>query len=90
MSVSNPSAPPGNEFAPNFFLEDIYDGDEEEAENSLDGSPRLVNGLGVLSDGLFGGNMSLSHQTRLSSGKSSEFAPIRLPALLNLSLYVKN
>lgn len=47
------SAPAGDEFAPNFFLEDIYDGDESEEDGSL------RKGLGLLSDGLFGETVSL-------------------------------
>jgi hypothetical protein len=43
----------GDEFSPNFFLSDIYDGDEDEA------SGILKNGLGVLTDGLFGETVSL-------------------------------
>jgi hypothetical protein len=43
----------GDEFSPNFFLEDIYDGEESE----IDGS--LKNGLGLLTDGLFGETVSL-------------------------------
>lgn len=52
------NAPPGDEFAPNFYLEDVYDGDEDVNDK---GGPMLVNGLGVLTDGLYGGNVSLSH-----------------------------
>jgi discoidin domain receptor family protein 2 len=51
------SSPPGDEFAPNFYLEDVYDGDEEAGSDLV--GPRLVNGLGALSDGLYGGNVSL-------------------------------
>ena len=59
------SAPPGDEFAPNFFIEDVYDGDEQVDE--LEG-PKLINGLGVLTDGYFGGNVTLV-ESGISSGK---------------------
>ena len=62
------SAPPGDEFAPNFYLEDVYDGKEEHMdENAVEG-PRLINGLGLLSDGMMGSNVSFS-ENGLSSGK---------------------
>jgi len=57
------SAPPGDEFAPNFFIEDVYDGDEQVDEKH---GPKLINGLGVLSDGFYGSNVTL-----LESGLSS-------------------
>ena len=44
----------GDEFSPNFFLEDIYDGDEDEADGTLS------RGLGVLTDGLFGETVNLA------------------------------
>ena len=43
----------GDEFSPNFFLEDIYDGEESEDDGTL------KNGLGLLTDGLFGESVSL-------------------------------
>ena len=50
------SAPPGDEFAPNFYIEDVYDGDEQ--VDATDG-PKLINGLGFLTDGYYGGNVTL-------------------------------
>ena len=45
-----------DEFAPNFYLDDIYDGKLNEATNRLEG------GLGVLTDGLYGSRVILSDQ----------------------------
>ena len=59
------SAPPGDEFAPNFFIEDVYDGDEQVDEKH---GPKLINGLGVLSDGFYGSNVTLL-ESGLSSGE---------------------
>lgn len=59
------SAPPGDEFAPNLYIEDVYDGDEQTSQQD---GPKLINGLGVLTDGLFGGNVTLL-ESGLSSGK---------------------
>ena len=59
------SAPPGDEFAPNFFIEDVYDGDEEIDEKL---GPKLINGLGVLSDRFYGSNVTLQ-ESGLSSGR---------------------
>lgn len=58
-------APPGDEFAPNFFIEDVYDGDEQVDEQD---GPKLINGLGVLTDGHFGNNITLLESSR-SLGK---------------------
>ena len=55
-AVTSYNAPTGDEFAPNFYLEDIYDG-EEKVDSDL--GPMLVNGRGLLTDGLYGGNVSL-------------------------------
>ena len=52
FSIPNSS----DEFAPNFYLDDIYDGKLNEATNRLEG------GLGVLTDGLYGGRVILSDQ----------------------------
>ena len=54
------NAPAGDEFAPNFYLEDVYDGQEKE-DPDLGGHQQLFNGRGVLADGLYGGNVSLPH-----------------------------
>ena len=62
------SAPPGDEFAPNLFLEDVYDGEESASEENQNDGPRLINGLGVLSDGRTGGNVSLNVNS-ISSGR---------------------
>lgn len=43
----------GDEFSPNFFLEDIYDGIEDDDDGSLS------KGLGLLTDGLFGESVAL-------------------------------
>ena len=59
------SAPPGDEFAPNFFIEDVYDGDEKVDDEQ---GPKLINGLGVLSDGFYGSNVTLL-ESGLSSGE---------------------
>ena len=45
-----------DEFAPNFYLDDIYDGKPNEATNRLEG------GLGVLTDGFYGNRVILSDQ----------------------------
>ena len=45
-----------DEFAPNFYLDDVYDGNLNKENKRLEG------GLGVLSDGLFGGRVILSDQ----------------------------
>ena len=63
------SAPPGDEFAPNFFIEDVYDGDEEIDEKH---GPKLINGLGVLSDRFYGSNVTLQ-ESGLSSGEYLHF-----------------
>ena len=52
FSIPNSS----DEFAPNFYLDDIYDGKLNEATNRLEG------GLGVLTDGLYGSRVILSDQ----------------------------
>ena len=44
------------EFAPNFYLDDIYDGKLNEETKRLEG------GLGVLTDGIYGGRVILSDQ----------------------------
>ncbi|CAB4069812.1 DDR2 [Lepeophtheirus salmonis] len=48
------STPPGDEFSPHVYLSDVYDG-EEKSRNG-----RMENGLGVLTDGVIGGNISYS------------------------------
>ena len=70
------SAPPGDEFAPNFFLEDVYDGEESASEDNQNDGPRLINGLGVLSDGRSGGNVSLNENS-ISSGRGYFFFFLR-------------
>ena len=45
-----------DEFAPNFYLDDIYDGKPNDATNRLEG------GLGVLTDGYYGNRVILSDQ----------------------------
>ena len=57
FSIPNSS----DEFAPNFYLDDIYDGKLNEATNRLEG------GLGVLTDGLYGNRVTLS-DTRTKPG----------------------
>ena len=58
MSYNAPAA--SDEFAPNFYLEDIYDGEEKVLDQAdLGGQTMLVNGRGLLTDGLYGGNVSL-------------------------------
>ena len=52
FSIPNSS----DEFAPKFYLDDIYDGKLNEATNRLEG------GLGVLTDGLYGSRVILSDQ----------------------------
>ena len=52
FSIPNSS----DEFAPSFYLDDIYDGKLNEATNRLEG------GLGVLTDGLYGSRVILSDQ----------------------------
>ena len=60
------SAPPGDEYAPNFYIEDVYDGEELVSEHE---GPKLINGIGMLTDGLFGANVTLL-QSGLLSGKT--------------------
>ena len=56
-----------DEFAPNFYLDDVYDGNLNKENKRLEG------GLGVLSDGLFGGRVILSDQG-INPGTLSKFS----------------
>ena len=64
-AVVSYNAPAGDEFAPNFYLEDVYDGDQKE-DPELGGQTQLFNGRGVLADGLYGGDVSLKAADSLS------------------------
>ena len=44
------------EFAPNLYLDDIYDGKLNKETNRLEG------GLGILTDGVYGGRVILSDE----------------------------
>ena len=57
------SVPQPDEFAPNFYLDDIYDGKKDEELG------RLVGGLGLLTDGHYGDNVTL-HDYGLKPCKS--------------------
>ena len=63
-AVISYNAPAGDEFAPNFYLEDIYDGEEKV---DSDHGPMLVNGRGLLTDGLYGGNVTLGDANSLQA-----------------------
>ena len=56
LSISFSIPDSSDEFAPNFYLDDVYDGKLDKENKRLEG------GLGVLSDGLFGGRVILSDQ----------------------------
>ena len=57
ISLLLPQAPPGDEFSPHVFLEDIFDGTEgakTRKNKSKNGKKNNVGGLGILTDALFG------------------------------------
>ena len=69
-----------DEFAPNFYLDDVYDGNLNKENKRLEG------GLGVLSDGLFGGRVIISDQG-INPGTLSKFSFFKLENEIAILLY---
>lgn len=65
------SAPPGDEFSPGVYLEDVYDGQIQDGGARQNGGAKqdggAKQGLGVLTDGRIGRNLSYTDQG-LNSG----------------------